>query len=129
MSVPHPGGDPNANLSAQLKRDVLDRVPQIEAVEYVPDDIEAKQLRARFDPDRLDPPKARSRPNSPSSGIGRSHTTGSASTTLTRIRAFTPAGIRMKITPTSDGRTLKPTSRNPPERAVGSCLSAAHSDE
>ena len=56
MSVPHPGGDPNANLYTQLKRDVLDRVPQIEAVEYVPDDIEAKQLRARFDPDRLDPP-------------------------------------------------------------------------
>jgi hypothetical protein len=53
MSVPHPGGDPNANLYAQLKRDVLDRVPQITAVEYVPDDIEAKQLRATFDPTRL----------------------------------------------------------------------------
>jgi len=39
MSVPHPGGDPNANLYAQLKRDVLDRVPQITAVESVPDDI------------------------------------------------------------------------------------------
>ena len=52
MSVPHPGGDPNANLCAQLKRDVLDRVPQITTVEYVPDDIEAKQLRASFDPDR-----------------------------------------------------------------------------
>jgi len=25
MSVPHPGGNPNANLYAQLKRDVLDR--------------------------------------------------------------------------------------------------------
>ena len=34
MSVPHPGGDPNANLYAQLKRDVLDRVPQVTAVEY-----------------------------------------------------------------------------------------------
>ncbi|SFK66024.1 hypothetical protein SAMN04487950_0445 [Halogranum rubrum] len=56
MSVPHPGGDPNANLYAQLKRDVLDRIPQIEAVEYVPDDIEAKQLRATFDSHRLDPP-------------------------------------------------------------------------
>jgi len=55
MSVPHPGGDPNANLYAQLKRDVLDRVPQITAVEFVPDDIEAKQLRAVFDPARLDP--------------------------------------------------------------------------
>ena len=55
MSVPHPGGDPNANLYAQLKRDVLDRVPQITAVEYVPDDIEAKQLRATFDPARLAP--------------------------------------------------------------------------
>ena len=53
MSVPYPGGDPNANLYAQLKRDVLDRVPQITAVEYVPDDIEAKQLRAIFDPVRL----------------------------------------------------------------------------
>jgi len=56
MSVPHLGGDPNANLYAQLKRDVLDRVPQISTVEYVPDDIEAKQLRAIFDPARLDPP-------------------------------------------------------------------------
>lgn len=56
MSVPHPGGDPNANLYAQLKRDVLDRVPQISTVEFVPDDIEAKQLRAIFDPARLDPP-------------------------------------------------------------------------
>ena len=55
MSVPHPGGDPNANLYAQLKRDVLDRLPQITAVEFVPDDIEAKQLRAIFDPTRLDP--------------------------------------------------------------------------
>lgn len=36
MSVPHPGGDPNANLYAQLKRDVLDRVPQISTVEFVP---------------------------------------------------------------------------------------------
>lgn len=56
MGVPHPGGDPNANLYAQLKRDVLDRIPQITSVEYVPDAIEAKQLEARFDPDRLDPP-------------------------------------------------------------------------
>jgi hypothetical protein len=30
-------------------------VPQITTVEFVPDDIVAKQLRARFDPDRLDP--------------------------------------------------------------------------
>jgi len=58
MSVPHPGGDPNANLYAQLKRDVLDRVPQISTVEFVPDDIEAKQLRAVFDPARLDPRQA-----------------------------------------------------------------------
>ena len=56
MSVPHPGGDPNANLYAQLKRDVLDRVPQISAVRYDPDDIEARRLRAPFDPSRLDPP-------------------------------------------------------------------------
>jgi hypothetical protein len=56
MSVPHPGGDPNANLYAQLKRDVLDRVPQITAVEYGPDDIEARRLRATFDPTHLDPP-------------------------------------------------------------------------
>ena len=51
-----PGGDPNANLYAQLKRDVLDRVPQITAVEYVPDDIAATQVRAIFDPARLAPP-------------------------------------------------------------------------
>lgn len=56
MSVPHPGGDPNANLYAQLKRDVLDRVPHVTRVEYVPDAIEAKRLRAVFEPDRLDPP-------------------------------------------------------------------------
>ena len=56
MSVPHPGDDPNAHLYEQLKRDVLERVPQITAVEYVPDDIEAKKLRATFDPDRLTPP-------------------------------------------------------------------------
>lgn len=56
MSVPHPGGDPNANLYAQLKRDVLDRVPHITAVEYVPDDIEAKKLRATFDHTRIRPP-------------------------------------------------------------------------
>jgi len=62
MSVPHPGGDPNANLYAQLKRDVLDRVPQITTVEYVPDDIESKQLRAAFAPDLLDPPTG---PDSP----------------------------------------------------------------
>ncbi|MDR5657376.1 hypothetical protein RH831_09305 [Halodesulfurarchaeum sp. HSR-GB] len=55
MSVPHPGGDPNANLYAQLKRDVLDRVPEITLVEYEPDPIEARQLRAVFDPDRLPP--------------------------------------------------------------------------
>lgn len=62
MSVPHPGGDPNANLYTQLKRDVIDRVPQISTVEFVPDDIEAKQLRAVFDPARLDLPAG---PNSP----------------------------------------------------------------
>ncbi|ELZ45510.1 hypothetical protein C463_06307 [Halorubrum californiense DSM 19288] len=31
-------------------------MPQISTVEFVPDDIEAKQLRAVFDPARLDPP-------------------------------------------------------------------------
>ncbi|MFC7237640.1 hypothetical protein ACFQS4_05310 [Saliphagus sp. GCM10025317] len=55
MSIQHPGGDPNANLYAQLKRDVLERVPHITAVEYVPDDVQAKQLQATFDPTRLDP--------------------------------------------------------------------------
>ena len=62
MSVPRPGDDPNANLYAQLRRDVLDRVPQITTVEYVPDEIEARKLRATFDPDRLDPPTG---PNAP----------------------------------------------------------------
>jgi hypothetical protein len=56
MSVPHPGGDSNANLYAQLRRDVFDRVPQITAVEFVPDNTEAKQLRVISDPARLDPP-------------------------------------------------------------------------
>lgn len=55
MSVPHPGSDPNAQLYAQLKRDVLDRVPQIKTVEYEPDSIEAKRLVATVDPNRLDP--------------------------------------------------------------------------
>lgn len=53
MSVPHPGGDPNSRLYEQLKQDVLERVPQLTSIEYVPDEIVAKQLRATFDPDRL----------------------------------------------------------------------------
>lgn len=53
---------PNANLYAKLKRDLLDRVPQITMVESVPDDIEATELRATFDPSRLDPPTG---PDSP----------------------------------------------------------------
>lgn len=56
MSVPHPGRDPNAQLYAQLKRDVLDRVPQITSVAFGPDRIEAKRLQATFAPDRLRPP-------------------------------------------------------------------------
>ncbi|GAB3020227.1 hypothetical protein [Natronobiforma cellulositropha] len=56
MSVPHPGGDPNVMLYEGLKRDVLARLPQITTVEYVPDDVEAKRLRATFDPVRLEPP-------------------------------------------------------------------------
>lgn len=55
MSVPNPGGNPNAHLYAQLKRDVLERVPHVTMVEYVPDDVEAKQLKATFDPHRLPP--------------------------------------------------------------------------
>lgn len=55
MSVPHPSGDPNAALYRQLKRDVLDRVPQITTVQFVPDPIEARSLRATFDPVRLEP--------------------------------------------------------------------------
>ena len=53
MSVPHPGGDPNANLYYQLKRDVLDRVPEITRVTFEPDRAEATTLEATFDPDRL----------------------------------------------------------------------------
>lgn len=56
MSVPHPGGDPNANLYAQLRRDVLNRVPHITTVKYVPNDVEAKRLEASFDPNRFDTP-------------------------------------------------------------------------
>ena len=56
MSVPHPSSDPNAHLYEQLKRDVLERVPHITTVEYVPDAVEARQLKATFDPDRLEPP-------------------------------------------------------------------------
>lgn len=54
MSVPHPGRDPNANLYHQLKRDVLDRVPEITSVVFVPNRTEATSLRATFDPERLD---------------------------------------------------------------------------
>lgn len=54
MSVPHPGGDANANLYYQLKRDVLDRVPEISSIEYVPNRAEARRLEATFDPVRLD---------------------------------------------------------------------------
>ena len=56
MPVSPPGGDPNAQLYEQLKRDVLERVPHIRTIEYVPDPIEAKHLKAIFVPDRLDPP-------------------------------------------------------------------------
>jgi hypothetical protein len=56
MSVPRPGGDPNAYLYEQLRRDVLERIPQIVDVRYLPDAVEARRLRATFDPDRLDPP-------------------------------------------------------------------------
>lgn len=56
MSVPHPGGDPNAHLYEQLKRDVLERVPHVTAVEYEPDPVTAKQLRATIAAQRLDPP-------------------------------------------------------------------------
>ena len=54
MAVPHLGGDPNANLYYQLKRDVLDRVPEISRVEFLPDRAKAEQLEATFDPNRLD---------------------------------------------------------------------------
>lgn len=54
MSVPHPGGDPNANLYYQLKRDVLDRVPEVASVSFVPNRAEASKLTASFDPARLD---------------------------------------------------------------------------
>lgn len=76
MSVPHPGGDPNAHLYAQLKRDVLDRVPHITTVEYIPDDVEARQLEATFDPDRLDPPTGPALRNWSSRGIGKPPTIG-----------------------------------------------------
>lgn len=56
MSVSRFDGDPSANRYAQPKRAVLDRVPHITAIEYVPDDIEATQARVMFDPTRLDPP-------------------------------------------------------------------------
>lgn len=56
MSVPHPGGEPNAHLYDQLKRDVLQRVPHITSVEYLPDAVVAERLRATFEPTRLTPP-------------------------------------------------------------------------
>lgn len=62
MSVPHPGSDPNAHLYEQLKRDVLEQIPHIRSVEYLPDAVEARHLRALFDPDRLTPPSG---PESP----------------------------------------------------------------
>lgn len=37
--------------------------PQISAVEFVPNDLEAKQLRAIFDPARLDPPTGSNSPD------------------------------------------------------------------
>lgn len=54
MSVPHPGGDPNANLYYQLKRDVLDRIPEITTVAFVPNRAEASKLTASFDPAQLE---------------------------------------------------------------------------
>lgn len=55
MSVPHPGGEPSAHLYEQLKRDVLERVPHVTGIEYVPDAVTATELRAEFDPRRLEP--------------------------------------------------------------------------
>lgn len=55
MSVPHPGGEPNAHLYEQLKRDVLERVPHVTRIEYVPDAVTASELRAEFGPARLEP--------------------------------------------------------------------------
>ncbi|WP_136591964.1 hypothetical protein [Salinigranum halophilum] len=66
MGVPHLGGDPNANLYYQLKRDVLDRVPVVSTVEFLPDRAGAETLEATFDPDRFDP---RTGPESPTLAI------------------------------------------------------------
>jgi hypothetical protein len=56
MGVPRPNADPNANLYEQLKRDVLNRLPQVTNVGYEPDPVRAKRLRATFAPERLEPP-------------------------------------------------------------------------
>ena len=66
MSVPHPGGEPNAQLYEQLKRDVLERVPHVTSIEYVPDSVEARALNATIDPVRLNPPTG---PNAPTLSI------------------------------------------------------------
>lgn len=62
MSVPRPEADPNFNLYEQLKRDVLQRLPHVIDVIYEPNSVEAKKLKAIFDPNRIDPPSG---PDSP----------------------------------------------------------------
>jgi hypothetical protein len=62
MSVKRSETDPNFNLYEQLRRDVLQRLPQVVTVTYEPDAIEAKKLKAIFDSDRITPPTG---PDSP----------------------------------------------------------------
>jgi len=114
MSVPHPGGDPNARLYEQLKTDVLKRVPQITTIQYVPDEIIAKQLRATFDPARLPYETGPEPPTLSISCIGKPHTTGSVSTTPTQTRGFMRAGIRTKTTRTSGSPIFSTELMGPP---------------
>lgn len=113
MSVPRPGDDPNANLYARLKRDVLNRVLEVDTVTYVPDDIEAERLRATFDPYRLDPPTGPEPPELVVDWHRQILTTGSVSTTPIRTPDFTPVGTKTKTTRTSVGHTSsgRPTAR------------------
>ncbi len=52
MPEPRPE-DSDPNLLQQLKRDVLDRLPEVDEVEYVPDRATAQTLQVRFHPERL----------------------------------------------------------------------------
>lgn len=55
MPVRKPEPEPNFHLYEQLKRDVLQRLPEVIDVTYEPDAVKAKNLKATISPHRITP--------------------------------------------------------------------------